>query len=236
MGMPQSGSGAHEGVRKYQGCAPREPEILPISSSADVEVAGRGRDLRPAPKLIVHYVTGLQECILDSLPVRYNKTKLGVHQMTLARPFLAVSALLAMSGCASITGSKMQPVSVQTIQDNKEVAGVGCTLVNDAGKWFVTSPGSVTIQKSTADLAVTCNKDNQVVGSETIVSKANGSVWGNIVAGGIIGYAVDRSTGAGFDYPQMITVMLRKVGEAVGISTPAPINTAQSDTGVTKSQ
>jgi hypothetical protein len=110
---------------------------------------------------------------------------------------------------------------VQTIQDNKEVAGAGCTLTNDAGKWFVTTPGSVTIQKSTGDLAVDCAKENAGVGHENVVSKANGGVWGNILAGGGIGYIIDRNTGAGFDYPTTITVMLHKIGEAVGFVSPA---------------
>ena len=134
---------------------------------------------------------------------------------------IVVSILVVMStGCASITGSKLQPVSVQTIHENKEIAGVGCTLTNDAGKWFVTSPGSVTIHKSTGDLAVDCSKDGTTHGHETVVSKSNGAVWGNIIAGGGIGYIVDRNTGAGFDYPNSITVMLRKIGEAVGLATP----------------
>lgn len=128
--------------------------------------------------------------------------------------------LMMMTGCASITGSKLQPVSVQTLQDSQEVSGVGCTLVNDAGKWFVTTPGSVTIQKSTGDLSVECKKDD-VLGRETVVSKSNTAVWGNIVFGGGIGYVVDRNTGAGFDYPTSITVAVRKVGQVIGLVAPA---------------
>lgn len=139
---------------------------------------------------------------------------------------LVVAALLAITGCASVSGSKLQPVSIQTIQDNKEVAGVGCTLSNDAGKWFVTTPGSVTVNKSTGDLAVDCVKDVTLVGHETVVSKSNGAVWGNILLGGGIGYIVDRNTGAGFDYPNTITVMLRRIGEAVGLTTPEVSPTA----------
>ncbi|HQC45754.1 MAG TPA: hypothetical protein PLC97_11115 [Myxococcota bacterium] len=129
----------------------------------------------------------------------------------------AVTAILLLSGCASITGSKLQPVSVQTIQDGKEVAGVGCTLTNDAGKWFVTTPGSVTVQKSTGDMAIDCLKD-ELRGRETIVSKSNGGVWGNILAGGPIGYVVDRNTGAGFDYPNSVTVVLTRIANAIGLS------------------
>lgn len=133
---------------------------------------------------------------------------------------VAAAALLTLTGCASVTGSKLQPVSVQTIQDSKEVAGVGCTLTNDVGKWFVTTPGSVTVNKSTADMIVECTKDASVSGSETVVSKSNGGAWGNILVGGPIGYIVDRNTGAGFDYPNVITVVLRKIGETVGLVKP----------------
>ena len=97
---------------------------------------------------------------------------------------IVVSILVVMStGCASVIGSKLQPVSVQTIHENKEIVGVECTLTNDAGKWSVTSPGSVTIHKSTGDLAVDCTKDGTTHGHETIVSKSNKAVWGNIIAG-----------------------------------------------------
>src|SRR5450830_1810392 len=107
------------------------------------------------------------------------------------KSLLAISTMLAVTGCASITGEKIQPISLQTIQDNKEIQGVGCTLMNDAGKWFVTSPGSVTVHKSTGDLAIDCSKDGNIDGHETLVSKSNGAVWGNIIAGGGIGYIVD---------------------------------------------
>jgi hypothetical protein len=141
---------------------------------------------------------------------------------------LAMASLLAVTGCASISGEKMQPISVQTIQDNKEVAGVGCTLMNDAGKWFVTTPGTVTVHKSTGDLTIDCNKDGTIAGHETLVSKANGAVWGNIIAGGGIGYLVDRNTGAGFNYPDNVAVVLRKIGEAIGLATPATPPVAQT--------
>lgn len=140
------------------------------------------------------------------------------------RTILGVGILL-LAGCASIAGEKTQPLTVQTVMDNKEVAGVGCTLANDAGKWFVTSPGTVMVHKSTGDLTIDCVKESNIVGHETAVSKSNGAVWGNIIAGGGIGYLVDRNTGAGFDYPAMITVVLRKVGEIVGLtqSTAQPV-------------
>lgn len=131
---------------------------------------------------------------------------------------LTCVAILTLSGCASITGSKLQPISVQSVSDGQEISGVGCTLTNDAGKWFVTTPGSVTVQKSTGDMAVDCVKDD-LRGSENLVSKSNGAVWGNIIAGGGIGYIVDRSTGAGFDYPNTVIVVVNKMATAIGLPT-----------------
>src|SRR5471032_1013343 len=105
---------------------------------------------------------------------------------------LALLGVVAVTGCASVAGEKMQPVTVTTIFDNKEIAGLGCTLTNDAGSWFLTSPASVTVHKSTSDLAIDCKRD-AYAGTATAVSKSNGAVWGNILLGGIcISLAVDR--------------------------------------------
>jgi hypothetical protein len=137
-------------------------------------------------------------------------------------------AFLALTGCASISGEKMQPITVQTLHDNKEVAGVGCTLSNDAGSWFLTTPGSVTVHKSTGDLAIDCKKDD-VFGRQTLVSKSNGAVWGNILLGGGIGYIVDRNTGAGFDYPATTTIMMRRLDAPMASAFAAPSLTGQSE-------
>jgi hypothetical protein len=144
--------------------------------------------------------------------------------------------LLAMTGCASIAGEKTQPITVQTIYNNSEVAGIGCTLSNDDGTWFLTSPASVTVHKSTGDLAVDCKKDD-MAGHQTLVSKSNGAVWGNIIAGGGIGYLVDRNTGAGFDYPATVTVILRKIGvETSPASTTSSAEAKPSATAVASKQ
>jgi len=140
----------------------------------------------------------------------------------LMKNLISIATLLVLTGCASVSGSKLQPLSIQTIQDGKEVSGVGCTLTNDAGKWFVTTPGSVTVQKSTGDMAVDCTKD-ELKGRENLVSKSNGSVWGNILLGGGIGYIVDRNTGAGFDYPNSVTVVLSRVAAAIGLTSSSTV-------------
>ncbi len=120
---------------------------------------------------------------------------------------IAIGVSVISTGCASITSGKNQPISVNAVCDGQPVAEASCTLMNDKGSWHVKTPGSVMIQKAYGDLAVDCKKGESVASSK-FKSKSNGAVWGNILAGGIIGYAVDAGSGAGFDYPSTMTVNL----------------------------
>jgi uncharacterized protein YceK len=106
-----------------------------------------------------------------------------------------------LSGCASITESKNQSMSVTT----GEVTGAMCTLSNSKGSYYVTTPGSVMVRNACDQLAISCTKEGYVPANPaagTVQDKAKKMAWGNIVFGGIIGIAVDRSTGAGCQYPQ----------------------------------
>ena len=116
-----------------------------------------------------------------------------------------ISALLIVAciqGCASITGTTNQSVSVQTLErSGNELSGAACEMANNKGKWFVKSPGSVTITRSNDDLQVTCNKDGHEPGRAAVVSKTKGSMFDNILIGGGIGAIVDHNTGAAYEYP-----------------------------------
>ena len=112
--------------------------------------------------------------------------------------------LVTLSGCASITSGQNQSVSVSTGSD----AGATCTLANDKGTWYVNStPGSVTVNRAYGDMTVTCKKDNKS-GSAVVSSSTKGMAFGNILAGGVIGAAVDCGTGSAYDYPSEILVPL----------------------------
>jgi hypothetical protein len=132
--------------------------------------------------------------------------------------------ILIQFGCASITGSRNQPISVTTSHEGTPIAGSNCNLVNDKGNWYVRTPGSVMIQKAYGDLSVSCKKEDSHVGATIFKSSAEGATWGNIVAGGIIGYAVDAGTGAGFSYPPTLNVEMIKgnvMPKPVEVITPA---------------
>lgn len=121
----------------------------------------------------------------------------------------ALAALAMLGGCASIIDGNQQQVLVRTVQEHREVAGVGCVLQNDVGRWFVTTPARVTIRKSIGQLQVDCRKEGGGAAYEQVESKLNGALWGNIVLTAGVGYLVDRQTGAGYDYPSVLTVVMQ---------------------------
>ena len=129
------------------------------------------------------------------------------------RSFFTVTALataVLSTGCASIVNGQNQSLSVKTSGADTEVVGAKCTLNSNKGTWYVTSPGSVTVQRSYNDLMVTCKKDGMEDGMGAIKSSTKPMAFGNILFGGIIGVAVDTSTGAAYDYPDLITIVMGK--------------------------
>ncbi|OWS69419.1 hypothetical protein CBI30_09595 [Polynucleobacter aenigmaticus] len=140
---------------------------------------------------------------------------------------LAIGILLQV-GCASITGSRNQPISVTSTHEGKPVTGAYCTLVNDKGTWFVNTPGSVVILKAYGDMSATCKKEETHVGVATFQSANEGAVWGNVLAGGLIGYAVDAGTGAGFSYPPTLNIEMIKGSTIPALPTGPQANAASS--------
>jgi hypothetical protein len=139
------------------------------------------------------------------------------------RLYGALALIFLFTGCASITGTKNQPISVTTTHEGSPISGATCNLVNDKGTWYVNTPGSVMIQKAYGDLSVSCKKENTHVGASIFKSSADGATFGNIIAGGLIGFAVDAGTGAGFSYSPTLNVEMIK-----GSAMPLPAFTTNS--------
>lgn len=128
---------------------------------------------------------------------------------------LLVAGVFFLHGCASITGTPNQNISVQTKEQNGgEVIGASCELTNNKGKWFVTTPGSVGIHRSNDDLHVLCNKDRYAPGRAAVVSETKGAMFGNIILGGGIGAIVDHSSGAAYEYPSFVQVVMGILSKA----------------------
>lgn len=139
---------------------------------------------------------------------------------------------LSLGGCASIVGEKTQTIQLDTTCNGRPIAGAKCALTNSKGSWTVTSPGSVRVHKAYDDLTAACNKDGLGATGGKFKSSA-GAVWGNVLLGGAVGYAVDANTGAGFDYPPKITVEFKGRCEPVPTSPAAASSTVPYTTGGT---
>lgn len=142
-------------------------------------------------------------------------------------------AVAFLSGCASIVSGQNQSVSVETRTDLAALTGASCKLSNNKGTWFVTTPGSTMVQRSFEDLSVRCERESHEPGIASVKSSTKGMAFGNILFGGVIGAGVDMSTGAAYDYPALITVVMGKsttVAAPVAVpaaasATPAPVST-----------
>jgi hypothetical protein len=123
---------------------------------------------------------------------------------------LLTSVSLLSAGCASIVNGQNQSVSVETRTEAGPLASANCQLSNNKGTWFVTTPGSTTVHRSYENLSVKCQKDSLEPGLVSVKSSTKGMAFGNILFGGLIGAGVDISTGAAYDYPTLITVVMGK--------------------------
>jgi hypothetical protein len=132
-----------------------------------------------------------------------------------------------LSGCASIVSGTNQVLSVQARKGNDAVTGAACTLTNNKGTWFITTPGTVTIHRAYNDLNITCKKEGIDPGVAAIKSTTKGMAFGNLLFGGLIGVAVDTGSGAAYDYPSLITI---NMGIATTLSPPTTATQSTSDT------
>lgn len=125
---------------------------------------------------------------------------------------VGTAALLACvslaSGCATITGSENQVISVETLEaKGGAVAGADCRLSNDSGLWNLKSPGSVSVRRSADDLIVRCELEERPAGTTRAVSRVNAGMFGNVIFGGVVGAVIDHSRGTAYDYPSTLHVV-----------------------------
>ncbi|MEZ0209441.1 MAG: hypothetical protein ACAH08_00705, partial [Methylophilus sp.] len=78
----------------------------------------------------------------------------------------------------------------------------------ERGEWSTKTPGSLVVHRSGQNLEVRCHKEHFATGFATLVSRANGGMWGNILFGGGIGAIVDHNKGTAYSYPDWVKVIL----------------------------
>jgi hypothetical protein len=134
-----------------------------------------------------------------------------------------LATAIASGGCATITQSEGQSLALTATYQGKPVDPM-CQLKNDKGNWDSKAPANVTVRKSSEDLEVTCKKEGMPDGLLKAISRAAGSMFGNIIFGGGIGAIIDHNKGTGYDYPDQLPV---KMGESVVVDKKPSAQTAQ---------
>ena len=141
-----------------------------------------------------------------------------------------MSGLLSLTGCASIVNGTNQVVSVQTSSPAGTVTGATCKLQNDKGVYYVTTPGTVTVHRAFGDMNVACEKAGYLPALASFKSSTKAMMAGNILFGGIIGAGVDAASGAAYDYPNLLNIMMGGTNDASSQvpGGPAPTGIAAS--------
>ncbi|GAB3625795.1 hypothetical protein [Pandoraea terrae] len=114
-----------------------------------------------------------------------------------------------------MTGGSSQEILVTTsTKDGAGVEGSNCLLSNEKGAWNVTSPGSVAVNRSNNALVIKCVNPPLPEGTLVAPSKTRDAMYANLLVGGLIGVAVDHSSGAGYEYPPRVNVVMGATGAA----------------------
>lgn len=135
------------------------------------------------------------------------------------RLLLALLLCALATGCATITGGPTQEMTVQARgADEKEVTGALCVLKNERGSWNVTTPGKTTVKRSNERMEVTCTKSDAPQGSLSVESATRLAMMANIILpGGTAMAMMDHASGAAYEYPEAITVIM---GKALALDVP----------------
>lgn len=116
-----------------------------------------------------------------------------------------VSASVAVSGCSLILSGTSQEVTLST-----NPPGASCDLIREGrivGS-VASTPGAVNLKKTKHDIQVICKKPGYQDATEYLESGTESATFGNIIAGGVVGWAVDSAAGADNKYPEVKTISL----------------------------
>ncbi len=116
-----------------------------------------------------------------------------------------VLAAFSMTACSSVIEGTSQEIVVNT-----NPAGAACALErqNIAIARIEPTPGAATIKKTKYDIVIRCNKAGYQEATYFNKSGSAGATFGNIVAGGGIGWAVDSASGADNKYDSPVNITL----------------------------
>ena len=129
-------------------------------------------------------------------------------QHPLARATFAAALGLAiggLSGCASLLNDDTQELTVRVMCSGKAVQAY-CRAENTKGSWTFNSPGKVVVTGDNRGLDITCKTQFSQPLTVTAPALPSWEMAGNLLAGGLIGGAVDLYNNKGLRYPENIDI------------------------------
>lgn len=129
--------------------------------------------------------------------------------MARVKQFMARSLVLGLAGLAAACSTIVEGTD-QTVSVTSEPEGAVCELTREGRTIGAinTTPGSIEVDRDSDDITVKCEKEGYLTSTGELPSEFEGMTLGNAIFGGIIGVAVDVSTGASSEYPESINVVM----------------------------
>ncbi len=122
---------------------------------------------------------------------------------------------LCLGGCATVTDGPTQTITVNT-----NPAGANCMLdrLNEDIAFVGPTPGTVRIRKTKNDITVICNKRGYQQATYLNRSGADILTFGNLIIGGLTGWAIDSITGSDNKYNSTVNITLLPMSAAPSAS------------------
>ena len=112
-----------------------------------------------------------------------------------------MTALLLLSGCATVIKGTTQTMPINSDPDGADV------VINNVVVGL--TPTEIELQRK-RDHQITIRKEGYQPATVPVLKSVGGAVWGNILAGGFIGWGVDAASGAQYNLkPETVFVRLR---------------------------
>lgn len=116
---------------------------------------------------------------------------------------LFTGAAIATAGCATVAAGTTQDIRIVS-----DPQGAQCQITRDGAVIAsATTPALINVPRSKRDMTATCKVAGMDDVTETIPSYLQGGTVGNIIAGGLIGIAVDAASGANNNYLELTIVV-----------------------------
>ncbi|MBI4724577.1 MAG: hypothetical protein HY765_06245 [Rhodomicrobium sp.] len=124
------------------------------------------------------------------------------------RLLFLICSLVLLSGCSTIVKGTDQAIAINT----PDAQGASCELSSPAiPTQTVVTPASVTLEKSQHNVSVMCRKECFTPGAGIIASSTETMAAGNVIFGGVVGLAVDASTGAMNTYQPVVSIQMTPI-------------------------